>query len=76
MMFYPPQSRLSEARRVLQPGGNKLVFNVWDRLDESPGHNGCQPVAGLFPDARPALHRLPWGYHDTGGSTGRPLGRL
>lgn len=67
MMFLPDRGAgYREARRVLKPGGH-FIFNVWDRLDESPvAQTVANAVAGLFPDDPPSFFsRVPWGYHDT-----------
>jgi SAM-dependent methyltransferase len=66
MMFLPDRTAgYREARRVLKPGGH-FLFNVWDRLDESPvGQTVANAVAGLFADDPPSFFsRVPWGYHD------------
>ena len=66
MMFLPDRGAgYEEARRVLKPGGH-FIFNVWDRLDESPvGQTVANAVAGLFPDDPPSFFsRVPWGYHE------------
>jgi len=67
MMFLPDRGAgYREARRVLKPGG-RFIFNVWDRLDQSPvAQTVADAVAGLFPDDPPSFFsRVPWGYHDT-----------
>ncbi len=67
MMFLPDRpAGFSEARRVLKPGGH-FLFNVWDRLTNSPVPETVhEAVAALFPDDPPSFFtRVPWGYHDT-----------
>ena len=67
MMFLPDRaSGYREARRVLKPGG-PFIFNVWDRLSESPiAKVVFDAMRGLFPDDPPSFFtRTPWGYFDT-----------
>ena len=67
MMFLPDRaSGYREARRVLKPGG-QFIFNVWDRLSESPiAEVVFEAVRGLFPNDPPGFFtRVPWGYFDT-----------
>lgn len=66
MMFLPDRaSGYREARRVLKRGG-PFIFNVWDRLSESPiAEVVFEAVRGLFPDDPPGFFtRVPWGYFD------------
>ncbi len=67
VMFFPDKvAGYAEARRVLRPGG-RLLFNVWDRIEENVFADiVTEAVAGLFPDDPPRfLARTPHGYHDT-----------
>jgi len=65
VMFFPEKAQaLSEAHRVLRPGG-VLVFNVWDRLEENEfADTVTAALASLFPEDPPRfLARTPHGYH-------------
>lgn len=65
-MFFPDRAAgYAEARRVLKPGG-RLVFSVWDRIEENAfADEVTQAVATLFPQDPPRfLARTPHGYHD------------
>jgi ubiquinone/menaquinone biosynthesis C-methylase UbiE len=65
-MFFPDRvAGYAEARRVLRPGG-RLVFSVWDRIEENAfADEVTKALAALFPQAPPRfLARTPHGYHD------------
>lgn len=65
MMFVPDKERaLSEARRVLAPGG-RFVFSVWDAFSRNPfGRITYDVGASLFPEDPPSFYRTPFGDHD------------
>ncbi|MDQ0073888.1 ubiquinone/menaquinone biosynthesis C-methylase UbiE [Variovorax boronicumulans] len=66
-MFFPNRvAGYAEARRVLKPGG-RLVFSVWDRIEENAfADDVTNAVATVFPQDPPRfLARTPHGYHDT-----------
>lgn len=65
-MFFPDRvAGYAEARRVLRPGG-RLVFSVWDRIEENAfADDVTNAVATVFADDPPRfLARTPHGYHD------------
>jgi len=66
VMFFPEKAKaLSEAHRVLRPGG-ALIFNVWDRLEENEfADTVTAALAALFPEDPPRfLARTPYAYHE------------
>jgi SAM-dependent methyltransferase len=66
IMFFPEKAKaLSEAHRVLRPGG-VLIFNVWDRIEENEfADTVTVALAALFPEDPPRfLTRTPHGYHE------------
>nr|WP_315593122.1 methyltransferase domain-containing protein [uncultured Cupriavidus sp.] len=66
VMFFPNRiDGYAEARRVLRPGG-RLVFNVWDRIEENVfADDVTNAIATVFPHDPPRfLARTPHGYHD------------
>ncbi len=72
VMFFPDKPKaLSEARRVLRPGG-ALIFNVWDRIEQNELADVISEALGeFFPDDPPMfLRRAPYGYFDHAGIAG------
>jgi ubiquinone/menaquinone biosynthesis C-methylase UbiE len=65
IMFVPDKpAAFSEARRVLKDGGI-LLFDVWDRIEESPhAATNAQVLEGLFPGDEEIRFRLPYSMHD------------
>ena len=66
VMFFPDRiAGYAEAHRVLRPGG-RLVFNVWDRIQENAfAEDVTNAVATVFAlDPPRFLARVPHGYHD------------
>jgi ubiquinone/menaquinone biosynthesis C-methylase UbiE len=66
VMFFPDKiATYREARRILKPGG-RLLFNVWDRIENNEFADlVTDTVAALFPADPPRfLARTPHGHHD------------
>ena len=66
VMFFPDRTKgYLEAHRVLRSGG-RLVFNVWDRIEDNVFANVVTvALAEVFPDDPPRfLARTPHGYYD------------
>lgn len=66
VMFFPDKGKaLSEARRVLRPGG-ALIFNVWDRIEDNEFALAIEhALSRVFPNDSPKfLSRAPYGYFD------------
>lgn len=68
LMFVPDRGRaLSEARRVLAPGG-LFAFNVWAALDQNPiGHIAHTVISSFFPIDPPTFYQVPFGLDDEPG---------
>jgi SAM-dependent methyltransferase len=65
VMFVPDKRVMfREVRRVLKSGGT-FLFNVWDRIDESPAAAiNAEVVEGLFPGDAEVRFRTPYEMHD------------
>jgi SAM-dependent methyltransferase len=66
IMFLPDKARAyAEIRRVLRPGG-RLLFSVWERVEDSPIAATVEAaLEGCFPEDPPRfISRIPHGYHD------------
>ncbi len=81
VMFFPDKARaLSEAHRVLRPGG-VLIFNVWDRIEENEfaddRDRGPRPAVSRGSTPLPRAHapRLSRAGADRAGSRRRRLRR-
>jgi ubiquinone/menaquinone biosynthesis C-methylase UbiE len=63
LMFVPDKARaVTEARRVLHPGG-LFAFNVWGPLETNPvGRIADETMIAFFPDDPPGFYRLPFSY--------------
>ncbi len=65
IMFFPDKEKgLSEAYRVLRPGG-KLIFSTWDKVETNEAiHEGRQIVESYFGDDPPKFYSVPFSMHD------------
>jgi ubiquinone/menaquinone biosynthesis C-methylase UbiE len=65
MFFEPKSEAFAEVRRVLRPGG-RMVFDVWDRIEENDFANVVhQTLQQVFPqNPSQFMARIPHGYHD------------
>lgn len=65
VMFFPDKLKgLSEAYRVLKPGG-KLIFNTWDRTENVPGiYEGRNVIESYFEGNPPKFYSIPFSMYD------------
>ena len=65
LMFFPDKERaMSEAHRVLKPGGF-YVFNVWDAIEENElPQIANDTVRTFFEQDPPTFYQVPFGLHD------------
>ncbi len=65
LMFYPDKAAgISEAFRVLKPGGRYLL-NVWDALEHNPtARITHETIASFFPSDPPQFYTVPFSLHD------------
>src|SRR6185369_9904620 len=65
LMFFPDKERaMSEAHRVLKPGGI-YVFNVWDAIEKNElAEIANGTVRTFFDNDPPTFYQVPFGLHD------------
>ena len=65
IMFFPDKQKgLSEAYRVLRPGG-KLLFNTWDKSENVPAiFTGRKIIESYFGDNPPVFYNIPFSMYD------------
>lgn len=67
LMFFPDRLKgLTEARRVLRPGGHCLM-NVWHGLEDNPlGRLAHENIVEVFPENPPSFYQVPFSMGDQG----------
>jgi len=65
LMFFPDKEKaVSEAYRVLRPGG-AFLFNVWDAIEQNDLPRTAHEVIGkFFDDNPPDFYNVPFSFHD------------
>lgn len=65
IMFFPDKLKgLSEAFRVLKPGG-RLIFNTWDKVENNHAiHEGRQVIESYFGDNPPVFYNIPFSMYN------------
>jgi ubiquinone/menaquinone biosynthesis C-methylase UbiE len=65
IMFLPDRPKgLSEAYRVLKPGG-KFIFSTWDKSENVPGiYEGRNVIESYFEGNPPKFYSIPFSMHD------------
>lgn len=65
IMFFPDRPKgLSEAYRVLKPGG-KLIFSTWDKTENVPGiYEGRSVIESYFEGTPPKFYSIPFSMYD------------
>jgi ubiquinone/menaquinone biosynthesis C-methylase UbiE len=65
IMFFPDKLKgLSEAYRVLRPGGS-IIFNTWDKVENNDAiHEGRQVIESYFGDNPPVFYNVPFSMFD------------
>ncbi|HMS64960.1 MAG TPA: class I SAM-dependent methyltransferase [Ignavibacteria bacterium] len=65
IMFFPDKPKaMSEAYRVLKPGG-VMLFNTWDKIENNPlVHTSHKFVNEFFKNDPPAFYKIPFSMYD------------
>lgn len=68
VMFFPDKAAaMTEALRVLAPGG-RLLFNTWGPIESNPLIGvAIETIDGFFDSDPPQFYKVPFGYHDVAG---------